>query len=292
MCIRDSIHTSADFDYADNLCFSPGAVETGIRALQMGVHIVTDTTMAMAGINKRKLAEYGGSVHCFIQDADVAREAKERGITRSAVSMERAAALPGPLIFAIGNAPTALIRLYDLIRENSFSPALIIGVPVGFVHVVEAKELIMQTEVPYIVARGRKEMCIRDSSTCMYVFQLLKRRGFAAELVPGISAASAGAALAGISLARDQESVAVVPLGRNPEKYRALLDAADNLVLMKAGHCMPWIMEYMKAHGILPEQAVVFADLGLPGEYVGAPEADRDYGYFTTVIVNKKYDRT
>ena len=110
--------------------------------------------------------------------------------------------------------------------------------------------------------------------------------------VPGISAASAGAALAGISLARDQESVAVVPLGRNPEKYRALLDAADNLVLMKAGHCMPWIVQYMKEHGILPEQAVVFADLGLPGEYVGAPEADRDYGYFTTVIVNKKYDRT
>ena len=129
-------------------------------------------------------------------------------------------------------------------------------------------------------------------STCMYVFQLLKRQGFAAELVPGISAASAGAALAGISLARDQESVAVVPLGRNPEKYRALLDAADNLVLMKAGHCMPWIVQYMKEHGILPEQAVVFADLGLPGEYVGAPEADRDYGYFTTVIVNKKYDRT
>ena len=154
--IRRCIHTSADFDYADNLCFSPGAVETGIRALQNGAHIVTDTTMAMAGINKRKLAEYGGSVHCFIQDADVAREAKARGITRSAVSMERAAALPGPLIFAIGNAPTALIRLYDLIRENGFSPALIIGVPVGFVHVVEAKELIMQTEVPYIVARGRK----------------------------------------------------------------------------------------------------------------------------------------
>ena len=87
---------------------------------------------------------------------DRAREAKARGITRSAVSMERAAALPGPLIFAIGNAPTALIRLYDLIWENGFSPALIIGVPVGFVNVVQSKELIMHADVPYIVAKGRK----------------------------------------------------------------------------------------------------------------------------------------
>ena len=114
----------------------------------------------------------------------------------------------------------------------------------------------------------------------------------AAEAIGALLEEGRQVALAGISLARDQESLAVVPLGRNPEKYRALLDAADNLVLMKAGHCMPWVVQYMKEHGILPEQAVVFADLGLPGEYVGELEADRDYGYFTTVIVNKKYDRT
>lgn len=124
-------------------------------------------------------------------------------------------------------------------------------------------------------------------STCMYVFHLLKQQGFAAELVPGISAASAGAALAGISMAQDQESVAVVPLGRHPERHRALLDAADNLVLMKAGSCMDWILQYMKEHGIPLEQAVVFANLGLPGEFVGTPKADWAYGYFTTVIVKK-----
>ena len=124
-------------------------------------------------------------------------------------------------------------------------------------------------------------------STCMYVFRLLKKRGFSAELIPGISAASAGAALAGISVAQDQENVAVIPLGRYPERHRALMDAADNLILMKAGSCMDWIIRYMEEHGIPQEQAVVFADVGLPGEYVGAPEADRVYGYFTTVIVKK-----
>ena len=154
--IKRVIHTSADFDYADNLVFSPRAVQIGIDALRGGCDIVTDTQMARAGINKTILARLGGEVHCFMSDPDVAREAKERGVTRAIVSMEHAARLPKPCIFAIGNAPTALISLHELIQAKKLSPALIIGVPVGFVNVVESKELILSSGVPHIVARGRK----------------------------------------------------------------------------------------------------------------------------------------
>lgn len=156
LVIKRVIHTTADFDYADNLAFSDGAVTKGIEALRSGCHIVTDTSMAMSGINKTTLAKLGGQVHCFIADPDVAKEAKERGVTRSTVSMEYAARLEQPCIFAIGNAPTALIALHELMREGKVKPAMIIGVPVGFVNVVESKELIMGDNVPYIVARGRK----------------------------------------------------------------------------------------------------------------------------------------
>ena len=154
--IKRVIHTTADFEYADNLVFSPGAVTKGIEALKAGCHIVTDTSMAMSGINKTILGKLGGQVHCFIADPDVAEEAKARGITRSAVSMEKAAKLDKPCIFAVGNAPTALIALHELIEAGTVKPALIIGVPVGFVNVVESKELILQDDVPFIVARGRK----------------------------------------------------------------------------------------------------------------------------------------
>ena len=154
--IKRAIHTTADFDYADNLVFSENAVKTGISALKRGCDIVTDTQMARAGINKTVLARLGGEAHCFMSDPDVAAEAKERGITRAAVSMERAAHLKKPCIFAIGNAPTALIALDSLIKAGRIEPALIIGVPVGFVNVVESKELILESPVPHIVARGRK----------------------------------------------------------------------------------------------------------------------------------------
>ncbi|MCC8076344.1 MAG: precorrin-8X methylmutase [Clostridiales bacterium] len=155
--IKRVIHTTADFDYVDNLVFTPGAVAKGIDALRDGCSIVTDTTMAQAGINKRTLARLGGRTLNFIADPQVAAEAKTRGVTRSAVSMERAAALGEPLIYAIGNAPTALIRLCELVQAGEMTPpALVIGVPVGFVNVVEAKELLLQMEVPSIVARGRK----------------------------------------------------------------------------------------------------------------------------------------
>ena len=158
LVIKRCIHTSADFDYADNLCFSEHAVSRTVEALKSGVSIVTDTNMAKAGINKRVLGRFGGEVLNFMTDPDVAAEAKERGITRSAVCMERGAALGKPLIYAVGNAPTALIRLYEMLEEGSMvTPALIVGVPVGFVNVVESKELILsRTDVPYIVARGRK----------------------------------------------------------------------------------------------------------------------------------------
>ncbi len=154
--IKRVIHTTADFDYADNLVFSENVVEHALKTLRGGCHIVTDTNMAKAGINKTTLLKYGGQVSCFMAEEDVAAEAKARGVTRASVSMEKAAKIREPLIFAIGNAPTALIRLYELIQEQQIQPKLIIGVPVGFVNVVEAKELIMTAGVPFIVARGRK----------------------------------------------------------------------------------------------------------------------------------------
>ena len=147
--VKRCIHTSADFDYADNLCFSENAANIGVEALKNGAHIVTDTRMAWSGINKKKLASFGGEAHCFMSDDDVAKEA---------ICMERGAVLAEEknIIFAIGNAPTALIRLYELIKEGKLKPALIIGAPVGFVNVVESKELIMEAGVPFIVPKGRK----------------------------------------------------------------------------------------------------------------------------------------
>lgn len=154
--VKRVIHTSADFDYYDTLCFSPDAVQIGIEALKNGADIITDTQMAKAGINKKALEKLGGQALCFMADEDVAEEARKNGTTRATASMEKAAARHAPCIFAIGNAPTALVRLYELIEEGRIHPKLIIGVPVGFVNVVESKELIMKAGVPYIVARGRK----------------------------------------------------------------------------------------------------------------------------------------
>ena len=154
--IKRAIHTSADFEYADSLCFSEHAVEKALDALRKGAYIVTDTQMGKSGINKKVMAEFGGEVCCFMSDPDVAETAKKNGTTRAVASMEKAAKLDRPLVFAIGNAPTALIQLYEMIQEGRIRPELIIGVPVGFVNVVQAKELIMTAGVPYIVARGRK----------------------------------------------------------------------------------------------------------------------------------------
>ena len=156
LIVKRCIHTSADFDYADNLCFSQDAAVKAMEAMQRGVSVVTDTNMAKAGINKVSLGKYGGSVHCFMTDADVAEAARLNGTTRASESMKKAAAMGEPFLYAIGNAPTALVTLYDLMQEGQVKPELIIGVPVGFVNVVQSKELIMSSDVPYIVARGRK----------------------------------------------------------------------------------------------------------------------------------------
>ena len=154
--VKRVIHTTADFEYADSLVFSPGAVDKALEALKNGACIVTDTNMGKSGINKRALASLGGEVYCFMADEDVAKKAAASGTTRAVASMDKAAEMGKDCIFAVGNAPTALVRLYELIDEEKLHPCGIIGVPVGFVNVVEAKELIMRAPVPYIVARGRK----------------------------------------------------------------------------------------------------------------------------------------
>lgn len=154
--IKRVIHTSADFDYADNLYFSEHIVNKLVEAIKNGAHIVTDTKMAKAGINKKTLEKFGGQVHCFISDEDVISEAKYRGVTRSLISMEKACSIDKPLIIAIGNAPTALIRITELIKEGKINPEGVIGVPVGFVNVVASKEFAIQENIPCIVARGRK----------------------------------------------------------------------------------------------------------------------------------------
>lgn len=154
--IKRAIHTTADFDYASTLYFSQDAIRIIAELIREGATIVTDTNMGLSGINKTELSKYGGEVRCFMADKDVADEAKQRGVTRATVSMERAAALGGKVIFAIGNAPTALIELRRLYDENVFSPDFIIGVPVGFVNVEVAKELIIETDIPCIINRGRK----------------------------------------------------------------------------------------------------------------------------------------
>lgn len=153
---KRAIHTSADFDYAKTMTYSAHAVGIAKKLIQNGADIVTDTNMALAGVNKKELAKYGGEAHCFMAEEEVAKIAKERGVTRAAVSMEKAAQIEKPVIFAIGNAPTALIELYEMIQSGKYRPAFIIGVPVGFVNVEAAKNLILKTDVPYIINRGRK----------------------------------------------------------------------------------------------------------------------------------------
>ena len=174
--VKRCIHTSADFDYADNLCFSPDVVERAMKAIKEGACIVTDTQMAKAGINKKALARWGGQVHCFMADEEVAAIAKQKGVTRAMVSMEKACSLPKDCIFAIGNAPTALIRLSELIAEQKIQPKLIIGVPVGFVNVIEAKELILAGTTPYIVAKGNKGGSNVAAAICnALLYQLIQR---------------------------------------------------------------------------------------------------------------------
>ncbi len=158
--VRRAIHTSADFDYLRSMTFSPDAVPSGITALQTGRGLVTDTTMALAGINKRLLARFGGDFSCHVADPDLALTAGKEGLTRSILAMRRAAADPSNGIFVIGNAPTALFELLRLVREEGLRPNLIIGLPVGFVGAEESKGALIREasefNIPFITNRGRK----------------------------------------------------------------------------------------------------------------------------------------
>lgn len=151
-----AIHTTADFDYAENLYFSDNVIDTALKVLDMGAVIVTDTNMSKAGINKSALARHGCECMCFMADEDIAETAKRNGTTRAAASIDKAAKLGKPVIYAAGNAPTALVRLCDHISAGDFIPELVIGAPVGFVNVVQSKEMLIASGVPCIVARGRK----------------------------------------------------------------------------------------------------------------------------------------
>ena len=177
MITKRVIHTTADFEYTDTLTFSEGAVGIAKELLKKGADIVTDTNMALSGINKRSLAGLGGEVHCYMADETVAKLAKERGTTRAAVSMEMAARIQKPVIFAVGNAPTALIQIYEMMQGSSWRPAFVIGVPVGFVNVEAAKELILETDVPFIVNRGRKGGSNVAAAICnALIYELTRNR--------------------------------------------------------------------------------------------------------------------
>lgn len=177
MITKRVIHTSADFDYIQTLKYSKDAVAIAKRLISEGADIVTDTNMALSGINKKYLAKFGGQTHCFMADDEVALIAKEKKTTRAAVSMEFASRIDKPVIFAIGNAPTALIELYDMIEKGIYKPAFVIGVPVGFVNVEAAKELIMETGVPYIVNVGRKGGSNIAAAICNALIYSLVDRG-------------------------------------------------------------------------------------------------------------------
>lgn len=157
--VKRVIHTTADFDYAKNLRFTTGAVQAAVRALQRGAVIVTDTNMALAGISRPGLAKLGCEAVCYMADPAVAEAAKQAGTTRAVAAMHRAAREHPGAILAVGNAPTALLTIAEEI-EAGLRPALVIGVPVGFVNVVESKEILFaiceQHGVPAIAAMGRK----------------------------------------------------------------------------------------------------------------------------------------
>jgi len=150
------IHTTADFGYVESLAFSEKVIEHAVSLLRQGTQIVCDTNMVKSGVDKKRLKALGGDIHCFIQDEDIIKNAQKSGGTRACAAIDKAAAMKKPLIFAIGNAPTALMRICELTETGQLTPALVIGVPVGFVNVVESKEKLMSSSIPYITSKGRK----------------------------------------------------------------------------------------------------------------------------------------
>lgn len=176
MITKRVIHTTADFDYTDTLFYSSNAVEIAKELLRSGADIVTDTNMALAGINKKVLAMFGGEAHCYMADEEVGKVAKKRQTTRAAVSMELASKIKKPVIFVIGNAPTALIQIREMMEMSNFSPAFVIGVPVGFVNVEAAKEMMIESGVPCIVNRGRKGGSNVAAAICNALLYELSRK--------------------------------------------------------------------------------------------------------------------
>ncbi|MEG2891938.1 MAG: precorrin-8X methylmutase [Clostridium sp.] len=174
--LKRVIHTSADFEYRETMYFSDDCIEKFRNCILSGGKIITDTEMVRSGINKRVLKSLNSEAICFMSDPDVAREAKERGVTRAIVSMEAAAKLNCPLIFAIGNAPTALIRLKEMIDNGEIAPELIIAVPVGFVNVVESKDMIINSGISCISSRGRKGGSTIAASICNAILYMIGDR--------------------------------------------------------------------------------------------------------------------
>lgn len=154
--VRRMIHTSADFEYIQTIRFSPGAVQKGIEAIKRGCPIFTDTNMARVGIRKKEIHEFGGEVKCLIADEAVVEKAKQTGTTRALAAVDMACEQSKDAIYVMGNAPTALLRLIELIKEKKADPALVIGFPVGFVNAAESKDALMPIDVPYITNKGRK----------------------------------------------------------------------------------------------------------------------------------------
>lgn len=154
--VRRMIHTSADFDYRQNVRFHPQAIAAGMNVLRQGGKIITDTRMAFSGIRQRDLSRFGVTLHCLIDDPNVREKAETQGITRSKAAVDAACPLMEGGIYVIGNAPTALLRLMELIKAGLAAPALVIGVPVGFVNAAESKEALSRMDYPHITSLGRK----------------------------------------------------------------------------------------------------------------------------------------
>lgn len=154
--VKRVVHTTADFDYARITEIQSGAVSSAVAALVAGCKIYSDTRMIIAGVSKPMLKKLNCELYTYVDDAEVAALSKEKGLTRSILGIEKAVEDPDTRIFVIGNAPTALVRLGELIQEGKVRPALVIGVPVGFVGASESKEFIKKTGVPYVVTNGRK----------------------------------------------------------------------------------------------------------------------------------------
>lgn len=154
--VRRMIHTSADFEYMQTVRVHPRAISAGLAALRGGKAIFTDTNMAKVGIRKGELSALSVSVDCLITDPEIARIARENGTTRALAAVDAAAESMAQGIYVVGNAPTALLRLIELIKAGQARPALVVGLPVGFVNAAESKQALMELDIPYISNVGRK----------------------------------------------------------------------------------------------------------------------------------------